>query len=126
MIEAFKRRAEQMSAEILFEQAKIVIGKMQVLSATGEVFNHVDSGEPMWAGDGDRAVRLPVGFLTPFASAPMVVIGLSGIDSAQDQNLRFALRPTDVTSEGFTIDFATWGDTHIARASVFWQAVGPV
>ena len=26
--------------------------------------------------------------------------------------------------EGFTIEFSTWSDTHIARASVSWQAIG--
>ncbi len=78
----------------------------------------------MWTEDGDRAVRVEIVFDDAFKEPPSITLGLTGIDSSHDQNLRFALNAIDVTATGFTIEFTTWGDTHIARASVFWQAIG--
>ena len=112
--------------EILRLQTRLVVGKLQILSSSGEVFNHVDSGGPMWSGDGDRRLELPVTFTTPFSAAPNVTLGLTGIDSAHDQNLRLLLSVQDVTLTGFTLLCSTWGDTHIARASASWQALGPI
>lgn len=112
--------------EILRLQTRLVIGKLQILSSSGEVFNHVDGGGPMWAGDGDRSLELPVLFTTPFSAVPNVTVGLTGIDSAHDQNLRLLFAVQDVTLKGFTLVCSTWGDTHIARASASWQALGPI
>lgn len=97
---------------------------MQIITAMGEVFNHVDKNEPMWSGDGDREVRIPVSFAAPFQKPPHVSVGLSGIDSSRAQNLRFDLRAEEVTRDGFVLCFVTWDDTKIARASANWTAIG--
>jgi len=97
---------------------------MQIITSTGEVFNHVDRNEPMWAGEGDRNVRLPVSFAAPFHKPPHITIGLSGIDASKAQNLRFNLIAEEITRDGFFINFVTWGDTRIARASATWSAIG--
>ena len=107
-----------------FSQKLIWAGDLQMINGSGELFNHVDTGLPMWTGQGDRNVRVTVGFTAPFGEVPCVSLGLSGIDAAHDQNLRFRMEAVDVTAEGFVIEFVTWGDTHIARASVNWQALG--
>jgi hypothetical protein len=31
----------------------------------------------------------------------------------------------NITQKGFELNFLTWSDTHIARASISWQACGP-
>lgn len=108
-----------------FPEIEASFGGVRVLSATGELFNHVDEGLPMWSESGDRSVVHSVVFSKPFASKPAIVLGLSGIDSAHDQNLRFRLNYGNVSETGFDIEFLTWEDTHIARASVSWQATGP-
>lgn len=108
-----------------FTQNPAWLGEFQIISAIGELFNHVDQGLPMWAGDGDRRVRRQVTFVAPFGAVPCVILGLTGLDAAHDQNLRFRLEPVEMTPHGFTIEFSTWSDTHIARASVNWQAIGP-
>jgi hypothetical protein len=109
----------------VFPQTAITMGDVQVISSTDELFNHVDDNLPMWAQDGDRLVSLDILFTRHFKRAPAVTLGLSGIDSATDQNLRFWLHAQNVTTKGFTIEFSTWYDTHIARAAVSWQAIGP-
>ncbi len=95
-----------------------------MISAADELFNHVDDGLPMWSEDGDRQVTEKITFANAFADAPNITLGLTGIDAAHDQNLRFQLIAQDVATDGFTIAMTTWGDTHIARASVSWQATG--
>ncbi|WP_313352854.1 H-type lectin domain-containing protein [Paracoccus sp. (in: a-proteobacteria)] len=107
-----------------FPQDIISLGGVQVIRSSGELFNHVDAGLPMWSSDGDRLVRVEIEFCATFADVPMISLGLTGIDSAHDQNLRFWLREADVTEKGFSIEFSTWGDTHIARAAVSWSAIG--
>lgn len=107
-----------------FAQSIVSIGGMQIIQASDELFNHVDGGLPMWSSDGDRVVRLNIEFCTTFADVPLINLGLTGIDSAHDQNLRFWLQARDVTPKGFAIEFSTWGDTHIARAAASWQAIG--
>ncbi|WP_243700280.1 H-type lectin domain-containing protein [Paracoccus versutus] len=110
--------------ELQFAQNIVLLGGMQIIQASDELFNHVDAGLPMWSSDGDRMVRLNIAFRVTFADVPLINLGLTGVDSAHDQNLRFWLRAADVTPQGFSIEFSTWGDTHIARAAVSWQAVG--
>lgn len=97
---------------------------MQIITATGEVFNHVDQNEPMWAGEGDRAVRVPVAFAAPFQKPPHVTVGISGMDASHAQNLRFNIAAEDITREGFVLAFVSWDDTKIARASASWSAIG--
>ncbi len=97
---------------------------MQIITATGEVFNHVDRNEPMWSGDGDREVRVYVQFAAPFHRPPHITIGLSGIDTSRAQNLRFNILADEITRDGFYIKFVTWDDTKIARASATWSAIG--
>ena len=107
-------------------QKRVSISDLQVITCSGELFNHVDEGLPMWASEGDRAVTATIQFCHAFNFAPAITLGITGLDSSHDQNLRFRLNAIDVTATGFTIKFSTWGDTHIARASVSWQAMGMV
>lgn len=97
---------------------------MQIITAMGEIFNHVDGNDPMWAGEGDRELRIPLTFAAPFQRPPHVTVGLSGIDASRAQNLRFNITAQEITREGFVLCFVTWDDTRIARASASWTAIG--
>lgn len=111
-------------AQTFSQQTTSPLVGMQIITATGEIFNHVDGNEPMWAGEGDRSVKLQVAFAAPFQRPPHVTIGISGIDASRAQNLRFNITAEDVTREGFVLSFVTWDDTKIARASASWSAIG--
>lgn len=89
-----------------------------------EVFNHYNTNEHMWAGNGERIVEQHVKFEQPFVSAPIVQVALAAIDATHEQNLRFHLRTKDVTKDGFTVEMMTWSDTRIARATASWFAFG--
>ncbi len=97
---------------------------VQIITASGELFNHVDKNGPLWAGDGDRQVRLKVRFVARFQRLPHIMLGICGMDSSCAQNLRFSLVAGHISVEGFEIVFKTWGDTKIARASINWSAIG--
>jgi hypothetical protein len=105
-------------------QTWVKVDNLQIITCSGELFNHVDEGLPMWSSEGDRTVTTEIQFYSAFRYPPAITLGVTGLDSSHDQNLRFWLNAIDVTGTGFIIEFKTWGDTHIARASVSWQAVG--
>jgi hypothetical protein len=106
------------------QQTVSLPGSFQVISAQDELFNHVDTNDFMWSGDGARHVRVELTFDIPFAAPPAVTAALSGIDSSQSENLRFNIRCEDITADGFTLVFDTWDNTRIARACVAWTAQG--
>lgn len=107
-----------------FAQRKVEISGVEILSAADDLFNHVDENLPMWSQEGDRVVRVNISFVRAFADMPSVTLGILGIDADHDQNLRFRLEALNIKREGFTIEFFTWSDTHIVRASAAWQAIG--
>lgn len=112
------------AAAVPMEQNSITIGDVQVLAAMGELFNHVEQGLPMWSGNGNRSLEVKVTFARAFAETPIVTLSFCGLDAAHDQNLRCQLFAERISKTGFTIRFFTWSDTHIARASVTWSAIG--
>lgn len=113
-----------MSEDLKKQQTTAPLVGVQIVTAAGELFNHVDENGPMWSGDGDREVRFKLRFTASFQRIPHITLGISGMDSSCGQNLRFSLAAETVTSESFVIVFKTWGDTKIARASVSWSAIG--
>ncbi|GGL75259.1 H-type lectin domain-containing protein [Wenxinia marina] len=84
-----------------------------------------DDGE-MWAGEGERTVRRAVRFDETFLDPPVVQAWLTMWDISNAANARLDVRTTEVTGEGFTIEFRTWGDSRIARVRVGWLAIGAV
>jgi len=108
----------------IFPQTKQVIGAVQVITASDELFNHVDDGLPMWSGDGDRSVTANIIFERTFKEPPAITLGITGMDCDHSQNQRLWVNAINIKATGFTIEFSTWGATHIARAGVSWQAIG--
>lgn len=80
----------------------------------------------MWTGHGPRQMRHVVEFEEPFSKVPLVEVSVSMLDIDQSANYRFDISAEDVTEEGFSIVFRTWGDTKIARVRADWIAFGTV
>ena len=106
-----------------FPQKKIVVGALQIITATDEIFNHVDESLPMWTGEGDRSVTVDIVFVRSFNEAPAITLTLTGMDSDHTSNQRYWLKATRITTVGFILEFSTWDTTRIARAGVSWQAI---
>lgn len=90
------------------------------------LFSDFEHGGQMWAGEGPRALRHSVSFSGAFLAPPSVQVSLSMWDISNAATTRMDIRAEDITENGFTIVFRTWGDTKIARARAAWRAIGPV
>lgn len=109
----------------LFEQhIASPLDGLQIIVGEGEVFNHVDTNNYMWSGEGDRVVRQALQFDLPFSNLPLISLGVTGVDASRAQNQRYYLRAENVTRFGFDLVFITWDDTKIARACASWTATG--
>ncbi len=70
-----------------------------------------------------RTCRLEVKFEQPFASPPLVQLGIVGLDVSNRDNLRVRVRALDITKAGFTLEAETWFNTEIWMVSVSWLAI---
>lgn len=78
----------------------------------------------MWTGSGPREVRHVQEFTERFVDPPVVTVGVSMWDIAQQTNSRADIVAENVTVQGFEIVFRTWADTRIARIRADWMAIG--
>jgi len=72
----------------------------------------------------DRVARLQVAFSRPFASAPLVQLGLTGFDISERDCARLTVTAENVTAQGFEIAVGTWFNTRVWRVEVSWLALG--
>ena len=90
------------------------------------LFSDFDTNGEMWTGNGKRTRRIAVVFSEHFKATPSVMVTLEMLDIDHRSNHRAETVAEDITPEGFTIVFRTWGDTKIARARASWMAIGGV
>jgi hypothetical protein len=74
--------------------------------------------------DERRSFRYVVGFEREFSTAPVVQVGVVGIDASKEDNLRFSVRAEDIGAHGFTLCVETWLNTKIWSVEVSWLAIG--
>ncbi|MDO5643367.1 MAG: H-type lectin domain-containing protein [Paracoccus sp. (in: a-proteobacteria)] len=96
-----------------------------LLQGSEVLFSDFETDGEMWTGSGPRERRVTIRFPSAFRGRPLVHLGLSMWDIDCGENQRVDLRAEDVGPQGFTIVFATWGATRIARIRADWLAIGP-
>jgi len=82
---------------------------------------------PAWSlheGDGPRRFAHTVRFERAFTAAPVVHLGVVGVDASRDHNLRLRTSAQDITPTGFTIVVQTWLQSQIWSVDVSWLAIG--
>jgi hypothetical protein len=87
----------------------------------------MDSTAPDWtlqSSTGPRSYAREVAFASPFSAPPVVHLGIVGVDSSRDHNLRLRVRAESITANGFTIVVETWWETAIYGIDVSWLAIG--
>ncbi|MTH78555.1 H-type lectin domain-containing protein [Paracoccus aestuariivivens] len=97
-----------------------------VTNGTADMFSAFEDSGPMWTGEGPRLEIKEIHFDQPFAEAPTVQVGLAMWDIGVNANQRVDIKATQITTEGFRVEFRTWGDTRVARVRVNWLAIGPL
>lgn len=90
------------------------------------LFSDFEDNGPMWTESGPRAARTEIRFSAKFKTIPVVHVSMSMWDMDQTTNARADVSAEDISRDGFTIVFKTWGDTKVARARAAWIAFGEV
>ncbi len=81
--------------------------------------------EPLADGAEDaRVFRFTVYFAAPFASPPVVHLGLTGFDLDQRDSNRLTLRATQISNESFVAEISTWRETRVYSVEFSWLALG--
>ena len=63
-----------------------------------------------------------INFKTPFKSPPKVIIWLQSLDMDKNKNWRIKVYPSDIDTDGFTVNANTWADSILYSAGVTWLA----
>ncbi len=74
--------------------------------------------------DDVRTFRTAVVFATPFASIPVVQLGLTGFDLDQRDSARITLQAENITATGFEAVISTWAGTRVFAVEFNWLAIG--
>jgi hypothetical protein len=95
---------------------------------------HIESGdffanvaEPGWLlheGEGQRTHVSAIRFGGGFTKEPLVVLGVTGLDTEKHTDTRFNVSAHHVNREGFDLCIRTWGDTAVLAIEVNWLAHG--
>jgi H-type lectin domain len=82
--------------------------------------------EPLCAASKEarRSFHYAVTFERSFSSAPIVHVGLVGLDASKEDNLRLSLRAEQITAAGFELVVETWLHTRLWAVDVSWLAIG--
>ncbi len=74
--------------------------------------------------DDVRTFRTAVVFATPFASIPVVQLGLTGFNLDQRDSGRITLKAENITATGFEAVVSTWAGTRVFAVEFNWLAIG--
>ncbi len=99
------------------------IAPLAMLSAVVPMGSSLE-GWTLLEGEGPRRYAQRVSFERPFSAPPVVQLGIVGVDSSRDHNLRLRVRPEGISDTGFTIVVETWLHTEIWSVDVSWLAIG--
>jgi hypothetical protein len=75
-------------------------------------------------GGAERSFRTWVPFSRSFGAPPLVHVGISGFDIANQDAARLTTAVSHVTADGFEIVLSTWLGTRMWRVDVSWLAIG--
>jgi hypothetical protein len=99
------------------------IAPLAILCATVSL----DSSAPdftLQSGSGPRRYAHDVSFERSFSAPPVVQLGVVGVDSSREHNLRLRVKAENITAAGFTLVVETWWETALFGVDVSWLAIG--
>ncbi|MFA7228817.1 MAG: H-type lectin domain-containing protein [Melioribacteraceae bacterium] len=110
----------------------LVITVMMFVCATSYAQSVVQSGTFFYSKDspnytlhtnqGKRLVEYEINFNKPFDKKPKVVIMPSLLDAERATQVRYNIRATGVSRDGFVLLAEVWGDTQLNSIGGFWLA----
>lgn len=97
----------------------------QVQVQSGTFFYSKDQNKENYtlhANQGKRIVEYEINFPKPFDKKPKVVIMPSLLDSEKATQVRYSIRASGVSRDGFVLLAEVWGDTQMNAMGGFWLA----
>lgn len=74
-------------------------------------------------GEGLREINLEIRFTEMFRKKPEIMLGVTLLDMEKDENIRYKMEVSFVTTEGFVLKIMTWGNTRIFNIGGNWMAI---
>ena len=90
---------------------------------SGNYFYSKDSPNyTLHSNQGKRIVEYEITFAKPFDKKPKVVVMPSLIDAEKATQIRYSIRASGVSRDGFVLLAEVWGDTQLNSVGGFWLA----
>ncbi len=103
--------------------ASVTYAQVQVQSGT--FFYSKDQNKDNYtlhSNQGKRMVEYEISFPKPFDKKPKVVVMPSLLDAEKSTQVRYSIRATGVSRDGFVLLAEVWGDTQLNAIGGFWLA----
>ncbi len=95
----------------------------QTQAQSGTFFYSKDSQNyTLHANQGKRMVEYEINFPKPFEKKPKVVLMPSLIDAEKATQVRYSIKASGVSRDGFVLLAEVWGDTQLNALGGFWLA----
>lgn len=112
-----------MVLSVLFLTSAVAYSQVQVQSGT--YFYSKDQNKDNYTlhtNQGKRIVEYEINFPKPFDKKPKVVVMPSLLDAEKSTQVRYSIRATGVSRDGFVLLAEVWGDTQLNAIGGFWLA----
>lgn len=110
-----------LSIVVLLFAYSLSYGQVQVQSGT--YFYSKDSQNyTLHANQGKRMVEYEITFPKPFDKKPKVILMPSLIDAERATQVRYNIKASGVSRDGFVLLAEVWGDTQFNSIGGFWLA----
>ncbi|MBX2975765.1 MAG: H-type lectin domain-containing protein [Ignavibacteriaceae bacterium] len=86
-------------------------------------YDYTLSGYNLDKYSGERVFTQSIKFKNKLDYIPEIIFNVNSIDASSQDNLRYRIEATMVTSEGFLLRIKTWGNSKIFSIAGHWQAV---
>lgn len=96
-------------------------GQVQVQSGT-YFYSKDNQNYTLHANTGKRMVEYEITFPKPFDKKPKVILMPSLIDAEKSTQIRYNLKATGVSRDGFVLLAEVWGDTQFNALGGYWLA----
>jgi hypothetical protein len=109
------------SIVFLLFAASLTYGQIQIQSGTF-FYSKDNQNYTLHANQGKRIVEYEISFPKPFDKKPKVVLIPSLIDAEKTSQIRYNLKASGVSRDGFVLLAEVWGDTQFNAIGGFWLA----
>jgi hypothetical protein len=96
-------------------------GQAQVQSGTF-YYSKDNQNYTLHVNQGKRSVEYEINFPKPFDKKPKVILMPSQIDAEKSTQIRYNLKATGISRDGFVLMAEVWGDTQFSAVGGFWLA----